>query len=239
MQISRRAFLRYCALASASLGLGPKELTDLEEALADPQAPSVLWLQGSGCSGCTISFLNYIVAVGAGRCRRRADQERQSPLSPDSVCRRGRIGRGRDQEGEQVHSARRGRRADGLWRPCLYPMVGRRPGSAFPGGRADPLGKGDRRSSVWGPVRPTAGSPRWEPTRRRSRACRRRSGRNTINVSGCPPHPNWIVETLVHAAPGQDRGSGRPGPAGFALWRPQDVRSMSRSTAGERPEVLA
>src|SRR5512137_1598010 len=60
MQISRRAFLRYCAAASASLGLGPKELTDLEEALANPEAPSVLWLQGSGCSGCTISFLNYI-----------------------------------------------------------------------------------------------------------------------------------------------------------------------------------
>jgi len=28
-------------------------------------------------------------------------------------------------------------------------------------------------------------------------------GRNTINVSGCPPHPNWVVETLVQLLQGK------------------------------------
>jgi len=60
MEISRRDFLKYCGLTAAVLGLSSKELFLLEEALADPNAPQVLWLQGSGCTGCSISFLNYI-----------------------------------------------------------------------------------------------------------------------------------------------------------------------------------
>ncbi|MBN1126345.1 MAG: hydrogenase small subunit [Sedimentisphaerales bacterium] len=60
MQISRRSFLQYCTIASASLGLGPAELIKLSQALAESKASSVLWIQGSGCSGCTTSFLNYI-----------------------------------------------------------------------------------------------------------------------------------------------------------------------------------
>ena len=60
MEISRRDFLKYCGLTAAVLGLSATELSLLEDALADPNAPQVLWLQGSGCTGCSISFLNYI-----------------------------------------------------------------------------------------------------------------------------------------------------------------------------------
>ncbi len=66
MAITRRDFLKYCGLSAAALGLSSLDLFRLEEALANPTAPKVIWLQGSGCTGCSMSFLNFInTAVGA------------------------------------------------------------------------------------------------------------------------------------------------------------------------------
>ncbi len=59
-QVSRRHFLKFCTTSAACLGLGPFDITGLQKALANPAGPSVLWLQGSGCTGCTMSFLNYV-----------------------------------------------------------------------------------------------------------------------------------------------------------------------------------
>lgn len=59
-KISRRAFIRLCAGVGVTAGLtallGPR-LLDL---LADPDNPPVLWLQGAGCTGCTVSTLNGV-----------------------------------------------------------------------------------------------------------------------------------------------------------------------------------
>jgi hydrogenase small subunit len=60
MTITRRNFLRYCTLSSAALGLNAAKIRLVEEALANPAAPSVLWIVGSACLGCSISFLNRI-----------------------------------------------------------------------------------------------------------------------------------------------------------------------------------
>lgn len=60
MPITRRSFFRYCGLSAAALGLDACKLRLLEEALANPSAPSVIWLIGSACTGCSVSFLNRI-----------------------------------------------------------------------------------------------------------------------------------------------------------------------------------
>lgn len=60
MALSRRDFLKYCGMSAVALGLSTTDLLTLEEALANPGGPSVLWLHGSGCSGCSISFLNRV-----------------------------------------------------------------------------------------------------------------------------------------------------------------------------------
>ncbi len=59
MMVSRRSFLEYCGLSAAVLGIGSK-LGLLGEALAKQDAPSVIWLHGSSCTGCSVSFLNRI-----------------------------------------------------------------------------------------------------------------------------------------------------------------------------------
>ena len=62
MMVSRRSFLEYCGLSAAFLGLSSK-LGLLQEVLASPTAPSVIWLHGSSCTGCSVSFLNRIAAT--------------------------------------------------------------------------------------------------------------------------------------------------------------------------------
>ena len=63
MHISRRAFLKYCSSAAAALGLGRTELEALAAALRNPAGPTVLWLEGLACSGCSVSFLNFLSAA--------------------------------------------------------------------------------------------------------------------------------------------------------------------------------
>jgi len=60
MILSRRKFLNLCKSSSVAIGLSTLDVISIGELLADPNAPTVLWLQGSGCSGCSVSFLNYI-----------------------------------------------------------------------------------------------------------------------------------------------------------------------------------
>lgn len=60
MNLSRRDFLRYCGLSAAALGLSATDLGFLQQALANPAAPSVVWLQGAGCVGCSISLLDRV-----------------------------------------------------------------------------------------------------------------------------------------------------------------------------------
>jgi hydrogenase small subunit len=56
MQLSRREFLK----AAAALGLTAVEFSKIQEAVASNGDPPVIWLQGQGCTGCSVSFLNSV-----------------------------------------------------------------------------------------------------------------------------------------------------------------------------------
>jgi len=60
VRISRRDFMINCRNSSAVLALGLTRLGRLEKAMAATTGPTVLWLQGACCSGCSVSFLNRI-----------------------------------------------------------------------------------------------------------------------------------------------------------------------------------
>jgi hydrogenase small subunit len=56
MQLSRREFLK----AAAALGITAAEFSKIQEAVAGNGDPPVIWLQGQGCTGCSVSFLNSV-----------------------------------------------------------------------------------------------------------------------------------------------------------------------------------
>lgn len=61
MKISRRDFLKWCTASATVLGVTKFELDKLESVvMAAETTPPVIWLQGAGCSGCSISLMNSI-----------------------------------------------------------------------------------------------------------------------------------------------------------------------------------
>jgi len=60
MRISRRDFIKVAAAAVAAGKLAPAALAKLKEVLGSRDAPRVIWLQGAGCDGCAVSFLNTV-----------------------------------------------------------------------------------------------------------------------------------------------------------------------------------
>ena len=60
VNVSRRAFLKYCAGSAAALGLDLSTLGALEKALATGGGPPIIWLAAANCTGCTVSLANRI-----------------------------------------------------------------------------------------------------------------------------------------------------------------------------------
>ncbi|MFO7714258.1 hydrogenase small subunit [Desulfosarcina sp.] len=56
-QISRRTFLKYCGGVAAALGLSPTMIPRIAQALTSDNRPPVIWLHFSECTGCSESFL--------------------------------------------------------------------------------------------------------------------------------------------------------------------------------------
>jgi hydrogenase small subunit len=62
MHITRRDFLKVASTSAMTLLLSRLDLLNLEHALvkAAPNKPVVIWLSGSGCTGCSVSLLNSV-----------------------------------------------------------------------------------------------------------------------------------------------------------------------------------
>ena len=57
MKVTRREFLKYCTASAAALGLS-SSLGPLAKALAAGGGPPVIWLSAASCTGCTVSLAN-------------------------------------------------------------------------------------------------------------------------------------------------------------------------------------
>jgi len=60
MNISRRDFLKYAGASAAALGLSRWQIEQATQALSAAAKPPVIWLSGSGCTGCSVSLLNAV-----------------------------------------------------------------------------------------------------------------------------------------------------------------------------------
>lgn len=65
MRLDRRSFLRAAAAATAAGALDRDALARLAGTLADDPRPRMIWLQGAGCDGCAVSFLNSVAEATA------------------------------------------------------------------------------------------------------------------------------------------------------------------------------
>jgi hydrogenase small subunit len=201
MPITRRSFFRYCSLSAATLGVPACQLSLLERALANPAAPSVLWLIGSACTGCSVSFLNRI-SDKAGEPATVAEVLTQSVnlvFHPTIMA----------AAGESAAAVLRNVYNRGSY---ILVLEGAVP-TAF-GGRAcivyglngemvtyqqAAIELASRASKIlcvgtcacFGGI-PASGS---NPTK--AMGVQQLVGRPTLNISGCPANPDWVVWAIV------------------------------------------
>ncbi len=215
MSISRRDFLRFCGLSAAAVGLSATDLIRLEEALASPTAPSIIWLQGSGCTGCSESFLNLISASGPQTAADVLINSVNLVYHPTLMALAG-----QDAVAQAVAAYEKG--------GYLLVVEGGVP-TAF-GGRAcyawtyneqeftfeeTVLGLAAKAAGILciGTCAAWGGIPAAPPNPAGVVGVKALTGRDTINIPGCPTHPDWIAWTVVQLltnTPISVDGDGRP-----------------------------
>jgi len=215
MGLSRRQFLQYCGAAASALGLTRPELGLLRRALASPNAPAVVWLQGSGCFGCSISFLNRISTTPPLTAADVLIDIVNLTYHPALMGAAGedaaRLAQATCDQGNfilvvegGVPTAHGGHTCGG-WTIGTEEVTFEKVVRQFAARAKTVMCVGT--CACWGgvsaaPPNPTGVVGVQELTKR-----------ETINVSGCPPHPDWIVSTLARILAGETidlDGFGRP-----------------------------
>lgn len=207
MQVTRRDFLKYCGASAAALGLSQQTLTALAAALNNPAAPSVLWLQGAGCTGCSVSFLNYFSNT-AGAPSDAADlllNYINLAYHPNLMAAAGETA---ITVAEQTYTA-------GSY---ILVVEGGVP-TAFGGAPCwawtdagvdvtflEAVQTLAARALVIicvGACASFGGIPASGANQAGIRSVQAATGKNTINIAGCPPHPDWIVWVVARLLAGQ------------------------------------
>ncbi len=203
-QISRRSFFKFCGISAATLGLGPLDIAGLGKALANPAGPTVLWLQGAGCTGCSISFLNYISPTAPTDAAdvlinhiNLAYHPNLSPVAGESAA--AVIQQVRD-AGNFVLVVEGGVPTGFNGAACFAWTVG---GVDVTFQEAI-LDLTPRAAAVLciGACSCFGGIPAAVPNPTGVFSVRTLTGRPTINIAGCPPHPNWMVYAVVQLLQG-------------------------------------
>lgn len=216
MRITRRQFLKYCGGSAVALGLSQIGLLRLRKALAAVDGPPVIWLQGAGCSGCSVSLLNKVANDDGPAADDLLLNYINLKYHPTVMAAAGDLAVASANEvlpsgghflvvEGAIPTARRGIYCH-VWEEDGEPVTALEAVQTFSEKAAGVIACGT--CAAFGGI--PAGDP--NPT-----ACRGVSeiiGDDVINIPGCPPHPDWIIGTIAHILvegeiPALD-GHGRP-----------------------------
>lgn len=199
MHISRRDFLRYCGISAAALGLSGTDLMKLSEVLATTSGPQVLWLVGSSCTGCSVSFLNYVSTASPTSAADILINKINLTYHPSLMA-----SAGQDAAAIAEKAAVNG--------GYVLVVEGGVP-TAFGGGAClawsyngvdvtfqDAVKKLAAKASkiiCIGNCSSYGGVPAAYPNETGVKSIKAVTGKSTLNIAGCPPHPDWFVWAVV------------------------------------------
>jgi hydrogenase small subunit len=209
MNVSRRDFLKFCGISAAAAGLSTSDLGLLEKALAAPSGPSVIWLQGSGCTGCSESFLNRISTISTDGPPTAANVLTNAinlVYHPNLMAL---AGQDAVAQAEAAYNSSNG---------YLLAVEGGIP-TAFGGRACYAWTWNEQEVTFESAVRTLAakaagilcigtcaawgGIPAAPPNPTGVVGVKELTGKTTINIPGCPTHPDWIVWAVVQLLVGK------------------------------------
>jgi hydrogenase small subunit len=199
MKVSRRDFLKFLGASAATLGLSGTDWGRLQKVLANPNGPSVIWLQGAGCTGCSESFLNRISTSDPKTAADVLINSVNLMYHPNLMALSG------EDAVDQAEAAYSkggyvlaieggiptafGGNTCWAWSSGGTEVTFQEAATTLAGKAAAVLCIGTCAS--WG------GIPAAAPNPTGVKGVKAATGKNTINIAGCPPHPDWIVWAVV------------------------------------------
>lgn len=207
MNITRRDFLRYCISSAAVLGLDASVVMQLSKALAQDNGaaiPTVIWLNGANCTGCTISLANRIGVSAPVDVADLLINTINLEFHPNLMAASGDLA---------VQSLR-----DAVKKGNFVLVMDGGVPTAFNGHACTLWTENGREVTAMEAVRELAakslanisvgtcasfgGIPAAGPNPTAIRSFSQASGKPTINIPGCPAHPDWIIWVVAQLIAG-------------------------------------
>lgn len=214
--ISRRTFLKHAGATAALLGLSEAMVPQIARALEELASgkPPVLWLQGQGCSGCSVSVLNTnypgiaelvldtlsirfqptIMAASGYQATEVIDETIKSLADKFVLVVEGSIPTKQDGEYCTVGLEKGSKDVLGMQMPKDKPLT-KWMEEVIPAAAAV-IAIGTCAS--FGGI-PAANAKVTGATTARDMVAKIDSKKPVINVPGCAPHPDWFVGTVLDA----------------------------------------
>lgn len=219
MRITRRQFLTSVIASAAALGLSQSDLFKLCETFAAATSPPVVWLQASGCTGCSVSLLNYIDAASGGEIDEVLLDSISLKYHPTLMAAAGQLA---------VDTAKNARTAGSYvlvvegavptGASGNYCHVWNDAGVLYTANQAvlDFAAKATKIISL-GTCAAYGGIPKAAPNPTTASGVKallpKADAAKVVNLAGCPAHPDWVIGTIVdiiNGTLGKLDVSGRP-----------------------------
>ncbi len=197
MKVSRRDFVKYCTTAAGALGLSTV-LSPLQKALASTSGPPIIWLKGASCTGCTVSLANRISSSHPVDLADLLINTVDLVYHPTLMASQG------DQAVQALRSAEAGTFIlaveGGI--PTLYngktcTLWTENGADVTALAAVKDLAPKARYVLSVGTCASFGGIPGASPNPTGIQSVQTAGGKSTINIPGCPPHPDWIVWTIA------------------------------------------
>jgi hydrogenase small subunit len=218
MQVSRRDFLKYCIGSAAALGLETSVIGSLEKALAAGGGPPIVWLAGANCTGCTVSLANLASSTAPVDVADLLLNTINLAYHPNLMGAAG------------IQAVSVLLKATQTTGGFILAIEGGIP-TAFDGHTCMLWTQGGKEITAMQAVKDLAprakavlcigscssfgGIPAANPNPTQIKSVQELTGVKTINIPGCPTHPDWVVGTiaqLLAGSPPKLDAYGRPTP---------------------------
>lgn len=199
MNVTRRDFLKYCVGSAAALGLEFSALGTLEKVLATGGGPPIIWIAAANCTGCTVSLANRVATGPPTDVADLLINTVNLAYHPNLMGAAGSLAVRNALDAENSGSfilAVEGGVPTAFGGRCCYVWNenGRDMTAMEVVNRLAPKAKailGIGTCASFGGMSGAAPNPT------AIKSVQSLTGKATINIPGCPAHPDWIVGTIA------------------------------------------